>query len=231
MNPPDPVSLFVSTLALIDYGCRFGYAHEEIGAFEDIVASATDIVSELKNKLREPVACHLTRGDKIWILNEIYRMEALLAKANKVTKGMENFAARRRIRWMFKKRGVAESYKSAILQRHLTLSHIRSSLIEMQNRGYGHASSWMESDGLSPSRQIANAPWEHPVDDNHWSSPTPRRIAAAQGGHGFQSPYPSRRIYKAAAITGRAIPLAVRSRRTNTDLHAWLLNSVLQNAR
>lgn len=58
MNPPDPVSLFVSTLALIDYGCRFGYAHEEIGAFEDIVASATDLVSELKNKLREPVARH-----------------------------------------------------------------------------------------------------------------------------------------------------------------------------
>ena len=161
MNPPDPVSLFVSTLALIDYGCRFGYAHEEIGAFEDIVASATDLVSELKSKLREPVACHLTRGDKKWIWNEICRMEALLAKANKVTKGMENLAAQRRIRWMFKKRGVAESYKGAILQRHLTLSHIRSSLIEMQNRGYGHVSSWMESDRVPPSRQIANEPWEN----------------------------------------------------------------------
>lgn len=231
MNPPDPVSLFVSTLALIDYGCRFGYAHEEISAFEDIVASATDLVSDLKNKLREPVACHLTRGDKIWISNEICRMEALLAKANKVTKGMENLAARRRIRWMFKRRGIAESYKGAILQRHFTLSHIRSGLIEMQNRGYGHVSSRMESDRLPASRQIANAPWEHPADDSHWSSPTPRRIAAAQGGHhGFQSPYP-RRIHRAAAITGRAIPLAVRNRRTNTDLNAWLLNSVLQNAR
>ena len=163
MNAPDPVSLFVSTLALIDYGCKFGYAREEIGAFEDIVASATDLVSELKNKLKEPVACYLTKGDKIWILNEIYRMEALLAKAKKVTKGM----AQRRIRWMFKKRGVAESYKGAILQRHLTLSHIRSSLIEMQNRGYGDVSSWTESDTLPPSRQIANAPWEHPG----WSNP------------------------------------------------------------
>ena len=88
-------------------------------------------------------------------------MEALLAKATKGTKGMEKLVAQRRIRSMFKKRGVAESSKGAILQRHLTLSHIRSSLIEMQNRGYGHVSSRMESDRLPPSRQIANAPWEH----------------------------------------------------------------------
>lgn len=228
MNAPDPLSFCVSTLALADLGCKYKCAHEEIGIYRDIIKSTSDLVAEIKDKLERAVAGHLPNDDKAWIYSKVQQAEVLLAKANKMMKGMDKVVPRKRFRWVFQKRAVAESYKGAIFQCHVTLSQIRSSLIEMRNREYGYVSSWMESDRLPP-RQIVNVPWEHPVDDSHWS-PTPRRIAAAQGHPGFQLSYP-RRIHKAAAITGRAIPLTVRNRRTNTDLHAWLLNSVLQNAR
>ncbi|OCL00457.1 uncharacterized protein K441DRAFT_692288 [Cenococcum geophilum 1.58] len=231
MNVPDPLSFCISTLALADLGCKYQCAHEEIGIYRDIIKSTSDLVAETKDKLQRAVAGHLPNDDMAWIYGKVQQAEVLLAKANKSMKGMDKVVPQKRFRWVFQKRAVAESYKGAIYQCHVTLSQIRSRLIGMQNREYGYESSWIESDRLPPSRQIANAPWEHPADDCHWSSPTPRRIAAAQGGHhGFPSPYPSSKVYKAATVARHTIPL-VRSRRTNTDLHAWLLNSVLQNAR
>jgi len=161
INPPDPVSFLTSTLALADLGCKLWYAHEEIGVFRDIIASTSDLVSELKNKLGGPVACHLPSDDKAWICGKVQQAEVLLAKVNKMMKGMDKVGPQKRFRWVFQKRGVAESYKRAIFQCHIMLSQIRSSLIEMQNQGYGHVPSWMESERLPPSRQIANAPWEH----------------------------------------------------------------------
>lgn len=168
LTTPTPASTLsasmmnVSTFALADIGCRYKCAHEEIGIYRDIIKSASDLVAEIKDKLQKPVAGHLPSDDKAWIYGKVQQAEVLLAKANKIMKGMDKVAPQKRLRWVFQKRGVAESYKGAIFQCHVTLSQIRSSLVEMQNRGYGHVSSWMESDRRSPSRQIANAPREHP---------------------------------------------------------------------
>jgi hypothetical protein len=145
MNPPDPLSFCVSTIALADIGCKYKYAHEEIGIYRDIIKSTSELVTEIKDKLQKPVAGHLPSDDKAWIYGKVQQAEVLLAKANKVMKGMDKVVPQKRLRWVFQKRGVAESYKGAIFQCHVTLSQIRSSLMEMQNQGYGYVSSWMES--------------------------------------------------------------------------------------
>ena len=228
MNAPDPLSFCVSTLALADIGCKYKSAHEEIGVYRDIIKSTSDLVAEIKDKLQKPVAGHLPSDDKAWIYSKVQQAEVLLAKANKVMKGMDKVVPRKRFRWVFQKRGVAETYKGAIFQCHVTLSQIRSSLIQLQRQRYRESMSWMEADALPQSRQIANTPWQGGTsDDNHWGSSTLRRtLPAPRGYHSFPSPYPSRRISR-AAITGRAIPLAVR----NTDLQPWLLSNILQRYR
>jgi hypothetical protein len=161
MNAPDPLSFCVSTLALADLGCKYKCAHEEIGIYRDIIKSTSDLVAEIKDKLERAVAGHLPNDDKAWIYGKVQQAEVLLAKANTLMKGMDKVVPRKRFRWVFQKRAVAESYKGAIFQCHVTLSQIRSSLIEMRKE-YGYVSSWMESDRLLPSRQVANVPWEHP---------------------------------------------------------------------
>lgn len=229
MNAPDPLSFCVSTLALADIGCKYKCAHEEIGVYRDIIKSTTDLVADIKEKLQKPVVGHLPSDDRAWIYDKVQQAEVLLAKANRVMKGMDKVVPRKRFRWVFQKRGVAESYKGAIFQCHVTLSQIRSSLIELQRQRYRESMPWIEADALPQSRQIANTPWQGGTsDDNHGSSSNPRRtLPASRGYYSFHAPYPSRRIPRAAAITRHAIPLAVR----NTDLQPWLLSNILQRYR
>ena len=227
MNAPDQLGFCVSTLALADIGCKYKYAHEEIGIYRDIIKPTSDLVAEIKDKLQNPVAGHPPSDDKAWIYGKVQQAEALLVKANKVMKGIDKVVPQRRFRWASQKRGVAESYK-AIFQCHVALSQIRSSLIELQRQRHRELMSWIEANELPQSRQIANTPWQGGTSDDHWSSSTPRRtLPAPRGHHSFHAPYPSRRIPRAAAITGRAIPLTVR----NTDLQPWLLSNILQRYR
>ena len=146
---------------------------DEIGIYRDIIKSTSDLVAEIKDILQKPVADHLPNDDKAWIYGKVYQTEVLLAKANKEMKGMDKVVPQKRFRW-FQNWGVTEPYKGAIFQRNVTLSQIRSSLIELQRRRYREP---MEADALPPSRQIANPPWQGGTsDDNHWSSSTPHHL-------------------------------------------------------
>jgi len=132
----------------------------EIGVCGDI----SDLVAEIKDILQKPVAGYLPSDDKAWICSKVQQTEVLLAKTNK---GMERF------RWVFQNWGLAESYKDSIFQCHVTLSQIRSGLIELQRQRYKEPVWWIEADALPPSRRIANLGTS---GDNHWSSSTPRRL-------------------------------------------------------
>ena len=217
------MSSCVSTLALADIRCKCKCTHKEISVHRDVIKLTSDLVVEIKDKLQEPVAGHLPSDHKAWIYGKVQQAEVLLAKSNKIMKGMDKVAPQRRFRWVFQRRGVAESYKSAIFQCHVTLSQIRSSLIKLQRERYRESMSWMEADALLQSRQIANTPRQGGTSDDYWSSSTPYRTLPAPGGHSFHAPYPSRRIPRAAI----AIPLAVR----NTDLQPWLLSNILKRYR
>lgn len=139
---------------------------DEICIYRDTVKSTSDLVAEKKDILQKPVAGHLPSDDKACIYGKVYQTEVLLAKANKEMKGMDKVILQKRFRWVFQSRGVAEPYKGAIFQCNVTLSQIRSSLIELQQQ---------QSDALPPSKQIANPPWQRGTSDNHGSSSTPRR--------------------------------------------------------
>lgn len=227
MNVPDPLSLFISTFALADLGCRYRSAHEEIKVYKEIVRQTSDLISAIRDKLEKSVAGHPHIEKKEWISRTVQEAEALLMKANKVTKGMDKLVPQKRLRWILKKRGVAESYKGAIFQSHMTLLHI-STLLELQGQRHEFPMPLTAADTHSRPKQITDSSWEgRAVDDSHWSGPPRRTLTMHAGSHSFHAPYAGRRISR-AAITGRAM---VRHRRANTDLHAYLLDHVLQNSR
>src|ERR1700733_12146453 len=109
---------------------------DEIGVYRDIMKSTSDLVAEIKDILQKPVAGHLPSDDKAWIYGKVYQTEVLLVKANKEMKGMDKVVPQKRFRWLFQSRGAAEPYKDAIFQCNVTLSQIRSSLIELQRQRY-----------------------------------------------------------------------------------------------